>query len=428
MRKSIAVLLGSISLSITSLVFNPTELRANADAQPGMKDWTFLIYLNGNNNLDSFGEMNINQMEKIGSTSKLNVVVQWASLAKNKTQRLLVKKDSNANKVTSPIVQDMGSSVDMGDYRSLVEFVRWGVENYPAKHYFINVWDHGSGWHLNQRIAALRAQGITGTPALSPMGFHLNDISWDDNTGHFISTVQLGQAMAESAKIIGHKVDLYGSDACLMSMAEVAGEMASSVDTFVGSQEVEPGAGWPYDMFLKRWSTATQTAPADVAKYLVEEFVKSYQGGSNGNSSVTLSALDLNKMPALNAVIADFGAKLVKLGTGDRAKVVTAASGTQNFTYGDYGDLSDFVSELQKAKVEGLKADTFKDVQAAVNAVVVSNGTTPQFARAKGLSIWLPTSKETYDNYSDRYSHLVFQQETHWGEALRSLLQDSAPN
>jgi len=76
-----------------------------------------------------------------------------------------------------------------------------------------------------------------------------------------ITTKQLGQALKESAAIIGHPVDVYGSDACLMAMAEVAHEMADSVNVYVGSQEVEPGAGWPYGDFLKLW-TAKPTATA----------------------------------------------------------------------------------------------------------------------------------------------------------------------
>ncbi len=262
------------------LVFTvPLFLQSPAKAEEGngVKDWTFLVFLNGKNSLDSFGALDINEMEKVGSTDKINVLVQWASTSNHKTQRLYVQKDNDPNRVTSPVVQDMGS-VDMGDWRSLVEFVQWGVANYPAKHYFIDVWDHGSGWHLNSG------------------GFSPRDISWDDDTGHFMTTKQLGQALAEAAKAIGHKVDLYGSDACLMGMAEVAGEMSNSVEFSVGSEETEPGEGWPYDGLLSRWSALPTASASDVAKILTTEYVKSYQGGSQGKSEVTFSAFDLSKL------------------------------------------------------------------------------------------------------------------------------------
>src|SRR5262245_35929194 len=108
MRKSIAALFGSVLL-LTSAV--------SAYSAEAPKEWTFLIYINGNNNLDSFGALNIKQMEQVGSTDKINIVVQWASQSARKTVRLLAKKSTNPNNVTSPIIQDLGSA-DMGDYHT----------------------------------------------------------------------------------------------------------------------------------------------------------------------------------------------------------------------------------------------------------------------------------------------------------------------
>ena len=122
-RHLAAVLLAGLSLNV------PMAATSQADdtaAPHGQKEWTLLVYLNGHNNLDSFGALNINQMEQVGSTKDINVVVQWASEAVATTKRLYVKKDNDPNTVTSPVVQDMGK-VDMGDWRNVVEFVRWGV-------------------------------------------------------------------------------------------------------------------------------------------------------------------------------------------------------------------------------------------------------------------------------------------------------------
>ena len=52
------------------------------------KEWTYLVFMNGNNNLDSYGAMDINELESIGSTDKINVVVQWASLDAGSVKRV----------------------------------------------------------------------------------------------------------------------------------------------------------------------------------------------------------------------------------------------------------------------------------------------------------------------------------------------------
>ncbi len=100
-----------IAISFVSAFFPLSK--ANANSQPE-KEWTLLVYLNGNNSLDSFGAQNLSQMEKVGSTDKLNIVVQWASLASKKAERLYIEKGNDPSKITSPVIQDLGA-VDMGN-------------------------------------------------------------------------------------------------------------------------------------------------------------------------------------------------------------------------------------------------------------------------------------------------------------------------
>ena len=386
-----------------------------AQAARVQKEWTFLTFLNGHNNLDSFGAFNINQMEKIGSSDQVNVVVQWASLENGNTVRMLVNKDSEPTRVTSPVVQDIGRA-DMGDYRTLVDFVRWAHENYPAKKYFINVWDHGSGWHALQAKLRARATGI-------PLSIRPTDISWDDLTGNSITTQQLGMAMDESAKIIGHKVDVYGSDACLMAMIEVAAEMKDSVEVFVGSQELEPGAGWPYDDLLRRWGTNATATARDVGTYLVEEYVASYQGGQNGNSEVTLSAFDLTKSTDLYTALRNLKDGVMKLDAAGRSSVMRAVNSSLGFYYDDYVDLGDFIEKMAALRIDSINPDMISSVKTALAGYVVANKTTSDYARAQGVSIWLPSTMSTYSSYADKYKSLRFQADTGWGDGLRFLLQ-----
>lgn len=367
------------------------------------KEWTFLLFLNGHNNLDSYGALNINGMEQVGSNENLNMVVQWASLKYKKTRRLLVQKDNDLTKVTSPVVQEM-PQVDMGDYRQLVEFVRWGVQNYPAKKYMIAVWNHGNGW---QRFA------LDGS-------FQAQDISYDDVSGRRITTEELGVAMAEAAQIIGHKVDIYGSDACLMAMAEVAGEMKNSVSHFVGSEEVEPGEGWPYSTWMQRWEANPTASAAEVSTYLTEEYVKAYDGGIYGKQDVTFSAMDLSKLDGLYAAVSALNASLVNLGPADLTLARTAARATQNYYTADYRDLGDFMDQLTAQKV--MVSDVLvTDVKTAISDLVVSVESTDGYKKSHGVSVWLPTASYGFTSYKDRYAKLDFSKSTGWVDFLALL-------
>ncbi len=400
------------SLLVLGFIFLTMGVGSSARAE-SPKEWTFLVYLNGKNSLDSYGKFNINQMEEVGSTDQINVVVQWASSENKTTKRLLVKKDTNTNLVTSPVIQDMGK-VDMGDYKTLIEFIKWGAANYPAKHYFVDVWDHGSGWH---NISSLMSPFGSFTPPYAP-----NDISWDDETGNFMTTKQLGQALKEGATIIGHKIDVYGSDACLMAMAEVASEMADSVDVSVGSEETEPGAGWPYNTFLKSWSEKIGATAADVGKILTTEYVKSYQGGVNGSSQVTFSSFDLSKLGAVQEAVKTLGEALSKLSSSDRKKVVTAGQAAQSFYYSDYVDLFDFMNKLEKSNITALSGDIYALVKTAASQMVIANADTTSYSSAGGLAIWLPSSSSDYSYYAEKYKQMNFDQATGWGKVLATLL------
>lgn len=372
----------------------------SASASPqAEKEWTFLLFLNGHNNLDQFGNLNLNQMEKVGSSDRVNLVVQWASAKSNRaTKRLLVRRDSNENVVTSPVLQEMGR-VDMGDPGELKKFILWGMDNYPAKHYFVAVWDHGSGWHNFDP-----EQPVT------------KGISWDDYSGNSISTEELGRVMQDVKSATGRKIDIYGSDACLMQMAEIAGEMAGTIDYFVGSQELEPGAGWPYDQFLGPLVSNPSMSPRELSKILVDKYAASYSSG------VTLSSLDMSKFDAFARSMARLSTSISSLSSSLRTKVKDAALASMAFDYSDYGDVGDFLQQLNAKNVVFSDASVVRDVKNALGALVVESKTSRDYAKATGLSVWLPKDAGTLRSHEDEYRTLDFNRSTNWSRAISDYL------
>lgn len=373
------------------------------------KEWTFLLFLNGHNNLSSYGDMNLQDMEKSGSTDKVNMVVEWGKSNDTKTHRLLVEKSTNPSTVTSPMLMSR-DNVDMGDYHNFVDFVKWGVQNFPAKHYFVAVWNHGSGWHFqNNRKDMMRLNS----------GIHINDISFDDNTGNHITTEQLGLAMAEIKGYLGRNVDIYGSDACLMQMIEVAGEMKDSVNYFVGSEDTEPGEGWPYAPFMQKWTASPMMTAAEVSVLLSKEYLRAYStGGVYGQKSVTFSALDISKLGALNQSAASLVSHLKSFDATSLKKIKTAANATQDFYYSDYKDLGDFLKRIETLQINSDK-QLIAQVKSDLSQVVLTTDSSPAFANATGLSIWMPSYTSSY---MERYKGLQFDKMTNWSSLISSLL------
>jgi len=368
---------------------------APAGAANAKKDWTMMVFINGNNNLDDYGALNINQMEKVGSTDHLNIVVQWASDAATTTKRLLVKKDDNEATVTSPVVQEM-PDVDMGDKNNLLEFIKWSAVNYPADHYMVVVWNHGNGWHLTNS------------------GIQILDISYDDKTGHHITTEELGQVMQDAAQFIGHKIDIYGSDACLMAMVEVAEEMAGAVDTFVGSEQTIPLDGWPYDQFLAKWAANPSATSHEIGAMLSE----AYQAYYSERSGQTFSVIDMNELPALIDRVGQLAAKLGTL--TDLSAIKAAAYESQRFALSEYADIGDIVNHIQKTDRAVEARAELDGVSKQLTKTVVKNVVTGT-SRANGLAIWWPNYSSNWSAYQERYKGLKFDKASHWSDFLKRL-------
>lgn len=229
--------------------------------------------------------------------------------------------------------------------------------------------------------------------------------------------------MDQAARVLGRKIDLYASDACLMGMAEVANELSDSVETFAGSEEVEAAAGWPYHTILKRLSEHPESSSVEFAKILTDEFYRFYNEGGDSRQEATFSAFDLSQMSTLNQSMAELSRALTGLKNPEKQKVLQAAKSTQRFAYSDYADLLDFLNQLEGQKIASLPSQAILGVKDALKSFVLTNAATASHPRAYGTAFWLPTSSYVYDRYASKYSTLKFHQETKWGDTLKSLLK-----
>jgi hypothetical protein len=339
------------------------------DGQKAKAKWTFIVFLNGDNNLDPYGDKDMVEMKKIGSTADVNVVVLQDHTSKP-AQKLYVKKGS------VEVLETIGK-IDTGDYKELVKFVKWAHETYPAEKYLVDIWNHGAGWKKSKKAKVFKG------------------ISYDDGSGNHITTPQLGEAMKQIKAIIGHNVDVLGMDACLMQMMEVGYEVKDSVDCIAASEETEPGNGWPYDLILGPLvKTPTMTA-SELGILTVQAYKKAY---STGSENTTQSAVDCSKFDAVCAKLEAFAtAMIAKLSDAKiKAGLKKAANEVQVYAYDDNCDLGHFC-QLVNANV---KDDAINKAATELLAVLVSAPSKLVLANSitgpggvknsTGLAIYLP--------------------------------------
>jgi len=311
-----------------------------------MAEWTIMVFSSAKNDLEPFLLKDLNEMEMVGSNAKVNIVAEvgridgyddtdgdWKGV-----RRYLITKDNDTGKMGSKMLQDMGMT-DMGDYRNLAAFGKWAKQNYPAKKYMLIVSNHGSGWEKG--LARIRVN---------------KGISYDEQSGNHINTPQLGLAL----KAIG-KLDVFGTDACLMQMAEVVYEIKDSVDYIVGSEETEPGDGYTYNTFLGPVAAKPAMTPMEMGKQAVNAYADHYDGIDQGHTQSLARASSVNKLLTVTNAFTD-----AVIASGDKALAKSARDAAISFAMEENHDLYDFTRRV----VEGSKsADVKVKGQALMNFI-----------------------------------------------------------
>lgn len=278
-------------------------------------------------------------------------------------------------------VQDLGAQVNSGDGATLADFGSWAVQNYPADHYGLIMWDHGGGWSM-----------IASDDTLGPAG---------------IPMPAFNQALATITKASGQKFDFIGFDACLMSQLPVAVTIQPYANYEIAAEELVPGFGWDYTPPLKALVANPALSVTDFAKAEVDAFNTLYTGTEQkAAQSFDLGVTDLSKVDGVVKSLADFDTA-VKAATDDELKAIaTARSNVQLF--GSVGespdetasissvDLSDFMRLMSSLSGDTGVKQAAKNTIQAISQMVVYHKASASLPHANGLSIFFPPDSNTF--------------------------------
>ncbi len=337
--------------------------------------WTIMVYLDADNNLESAGIDDFLEMSSVGSTADVNIVVQFDRISgystsyDNWTSTKRYYITSGMTPTVANALADLGE-LNMGDPATLVDFVNWAKTNYPATNYAVVLWNHGGGWRKSKEELwqEWRKSGKGKKDDIV-----LKAVCWDDTSGGdclYMNEVQGALSSSGGAQLIGF-------DACLMSMVEVAYEVKGYGQVMVGSEETEPGDGWPYNTILADLTTNPSWTAAQLGSAIVDRYYQSY-----GNSQ-TQAAVDLANMNTLASTISTFAQAMIDYWDSDQAAVRSAA----------------------------------QDVMTQIGNTVINEKHGSGWPGAHGLAIYFP---ETSGSFSSDYNSSIidFANDTQWEEFL----------
>jgi len=385
--------------------------------------WLVMVYQDADDKiLEKDIYIDLNEIERVGSSANVQIVAQidrykggyqgdgdWMT-----ARRYYMTQDDNLQRVQSEVLMDLGE-VNMSDGETLVDFVTWSMENYPADKYALILSDHGMGW-----------PGGWSDPTSNAS---TRELPLASATGDQLFLHEIDQALEDIRNQTGlDKFELIGMDACLMSQLEVYTALEPHTRYAVMSEETEPSLGWAYASFLEDLTDSPAMSGAELGEAVVKSYILGDQRivddqaradfvgpgnllnslfGAAGvpNASqvsgqmirdITLAAVDLSALPA---VMESFNDLAYALQEADAKDVAQARSYAQSFTsifgkdvppsYIDLGHFAQLAGRTSDLRSIGEAANR---LQETIGQAVIAERHGQNKSGATGISIYFPNS------------------------------------
>lgn len=388
-----------LSVTSSSNLSASTSQTTRVLSKPEYADWTVMLFIAGDNNLEEAGIEDINEMEIAGSSAQVNLLVEFDRSPQytaaegdwSGARRFYITQDTS-DEIRSPVMQDLGE-IDSGDPREIADFAKWGIENYPAEKFAFIIWNHGWSWSFTNQSALLKG------------------ISSDDSTGNDITVAggELASLLEEISFYADGKLEFLGFDACTMQSWEVAHIAHPYAKYLTASQDYVDFDGWDYEHSMQDLLDNPEMDGADLGEAIAYRF---FQTGD-----ATKSVLDLSKLPAFETALDNFASLMMENGSGQLFR--QAARNTYSYDGSEWGedhDIGGLLSYIANNTDSSELQDKASLAEQALDELVIINYVQDYYSDATGLSIYSPPYRDW--GVSQEYLDANWSQTSLWDDML----------
>jgi hypothetical protein len=337
------------------------------------------------------------------------------------------------------VVEQLGE-IDTGDPETLADFLARAMVSFPdVPHRGLGFWDHGSGVFdekdEHEIILDSAVRGVSrnargpARPARRLFIPHQKVVSDegtramlnDETSGGILTNVEASAVMRVAFERAGSPApfDILFSDTCLNGMVEVTEQFREFATVIVGSEELEPGAGWDSERFYRAMSDEPPATPEAWGTQAVDAFGRAYQDHPN-LFPCTLAAF--RSVNAITDAFAALVAALQPLGHAGWEKLLGVRSKCQPFGRRDSYDIRDFAANL-KGVLGAAVDDPARKLIAAVDEACVRNvALGSKVDKASGLAFWFPSDSRWFGDTAGTYRELDFDKAVGWASYLSRFL------
>jgi hypothetical protein len=363
-------------------------LTGRASAAPAAKaKWTVMVYISGDNNLESYVISDIEtELAPTGSSANVQVI----ALADRGPEASTTPGDWKTTKlfhVTPGMTADEAHQIadwrerDMGDPQTLIDFVTWTKTNYPADHYALIFWGHGWNWQP---------------------GYVMRDDTSNDTMDY-----EEEKAAIPSLGFI----DVVGYDGCNMASIEIFNLWHGHATAVTSSQEYVGWEGLQYDLVLAQLAAN----PNMTADQVAVAFAQS----ATADKTWSAVAVD-NRFDTLFNAVNDWSITLKNGLARNRKQYDQAFTATRNFWQATMDkDLYDMAYEINRNVTDTTIKTKSQAVMNAVSSVVLFDRHTNAYADTHGITIYHISKASEKDSLYTYYRLTVdFALQTGWDEFL----------
>lgn len=240
---------------------------------------TVIIYMSAENNLSSYADSDINEIQKGAKHLPDNVnLIAFIDKADQVTPPYIACFNKNGEiNIAKEAEEDFYSS----DPAMMHDILGWIMENYPAKSYGLVLWGHANGWIISKDTI--------------PNNYYNNKKrAYGGDTG--TNSPQSGgriwlniPSMAKMLERLPHRFKFILADCCNFQCAEVAYELRNTTEYIIGSPAEIPGYGAPYDKIIPHLFEESDL----FHKQIVDNYFNHY---NTGEECVPLSVIKTSEM------------------------------------------------------------------------------------------------------------------------------------
>lgn len=438
-------------------------LSLTASAQ-GTAAWTIIYYGAADNDLEPFMIGDLMEMQAIGSTDAVNIVVQFdraegydeVNGTWTDTRRFLVTAaadvvSSGDFEISRDAFIDQLRLIDPADLGTTQEQIDSEIallEDAPKQDFEqlflqLNIAPPGGGapaLGLQQQALASIGETDTGDPAvlveyalwaietfpaenyallIANHGGGWTSVAVDEATeGSGLTMPELDGALAQIVVESGiGNFALIAFDACLMAQLEVITTLSPYARYAVAAEEVIPGAGYDYVTALGALvANPAMTAP-ELGQVIVDGYMAYYTDVVTDYEAFDLHVYDLANTAGVQAALEAFSAavqaapaeNLTAIGNARNNAQLFSADDPETVDYYSSVDLVDFMRLLTQLTPDAGVQAAAQAVIDAVSALVVYGAASPGLPGANGLAVYFPANTRTFaiaDNNQTYPDHL----------------------